>query len=305
MPKPSQKNTLSTPFAVVILVGITAIICVGLYWLYLVTTDEQKVLAQDQSYRTPAAITPTSQTYTDYEAHFKLELPAGWVLVDSYYYETAAQEKSTVPTVIFGQKDAKDTDLNRISINLRQSSCMVEDSSTEKTERLGGVTVKTIDYVDNQWCSEAELKGVDVNQKPANYLFVSYYDNLQVKAAFGKIIQSFKVILSDGTATPVTLGAVENDFTKLETIQTSVDNGSGPWRLDPLAVATADGFALGFDQENDDFTLVSKVEMGEYSGTGEAIVEAVHGGVTYEIQLIQPVKQGDAGIWAINSVNKK
>ena len=76
----------------------------------------------------------------------------------------------------------------------------------------------------------------------------------------------------------ITLGAVENDFTELETIQSSVDNGSQPWRLDPLAVATADGVALGFSQENDDFTLASQVEMGEASGTGEATVEAVHGG---------------------------
>lgn len=103
----------------------------------------------------------------------------------------------------------------------------------------------------------------------------------------------------------ITLGAVENDLTELETIQDSVDNGSQPWRLDPLAVATAEGVTLGFDQANDEFVLASQVETGEYSGTGEATVEAVHDGVTYEIQLIQPVDQGDAGIWAINSVSKK
>lgn len=103
----------------------------------------------------------------------------------------------------------------------------------------------------------------------------------------------------------ITLGAVENDFTELETIQESVDGGSQPWRLDPLHVAMSDGVALGFDQDNDDFTLVSKIEIGEGSGTGEAEVEVVHGETTYIIQLIQPVKQGSEGIWAINSVREK
>lgn len=296
---------LSTPFAVVILVGITAIIGVGLYWLYLVTIDEQKVLAQEESYRPITVQLPKSNSYVDQEAYFNFTLPEDWMVKESYYYETAAQEKATVPTVIFGQEGVGDTNLNRISINLRQSSCMAGDNSTEKTENLGGITVKTIDYANNQWCSEAQVKGLDINQKNANYLFVSYYDDLGVEKVFNEIIQSFAVVSSENIAMPIILGAVENNFTELETIQGSVDNGSGPWRLDPLAVATADGVALGFDQENDDFTLVSKVDIGEYSGTGEAIVEAVHGGVTYEIQLIQPIKQGATGIWAINSVNKK
>lgn len=103
----------------------------------------------------------------------------------------------------------------------------------------------------------------------------------------------------------IKVGPVENDLENLKKIQESVDNGSQPWRLDPYAVAVSDSIELGFNQEKDTFTLTSKTEMGEYSGTGEAEVEAVHNEVTYIIQLIQPVKQGEEGIWAINSVRKK
>ena len=102
----------------------------------------------------------------------------------------------------------------------------------------------------------------------------------------------------------IKVGSVENDLEDLEKIQESVDQGSQPWRLDPYMVALSDGVELGFDQE-DIFTLISEVEMGEYSGTGEAEVEAVHNEIIYIIQLIQPVKQGEEGIWAINSVRKK
>ena len=103
----------------------------------------------------------------------------------------------------------------------------------------------------------------------------------------------------------IKIGSVENDLENLEKIQESVNNGSQPWRLDPYTVAITDGVELGFNQEKDAFTLVSKTEMGEYSGTGEAEVEAVHDETTYIIQLIQPIEQGDKGIWAINNVREK
>jgi len=70
-------------------------------------------------------------------------------------------------------------------------------------------------------------------------------------------------------------------------------------------VALSEGTSLGFSQTSDTFTLISKVEQGEYSGVGEATVEARHKDSTYVIQLIQPVTQGTKGIWVINNVAKK
>lgn len=103
----------------------------------------------------------------------------------------------------------------------------------------------------------------------------------------------------------VKLGAVPLDFNKAQEIQTKVDNGHQPWRLDPVQVAIDEGIMLGFDPVRDRFKLVSSTASGEYSGTGEALVEAERAGRIYLIKLIQPVKQGSTGIWTINSVNEK
>ncbi len=97
---------------------------------------------------------------------------------------------------------------------------------------------------------------------------------------------------------------VEINMADLETIQTSVDNGSQPWRLDPIMVASADGVQYGFSIE-DTYRLSMEPTIGEGSGTGEAEVEVDHGSKTYVIQLIQSVKTGDDGVWAINSIRVK
>lgn len=86
------------------------------------------------------------------------------------------------------------------------------------------------------------------------------------------------------------------DFEKAQDLQNSVDHGHHPWRLDPVQVAMEEGQLLGFDPSKDRFKLSPKVSQGSGFGTGEVIVEAVHGNTTYIIQLIQPVKQGNAGI---------
>ena len=108
---------------------------------------------------------------------------------------------------------------------------------------------------------------------------------------------------AEGTG-DIDTGGVELNMTDLETIQTSVDNGSQPWRLDPVMVASADGVRYGFSIE-DTYRLSKEPAIGEGSGTGEAEVEIDHGGKTFVVQLIQPVKTGDDGVWAINSIRAK
>lgn len=103
----------------------------------------------------------------------------------------------------------------------------------------------------------------------------------------------------------VKLGPVAVDFRRAQELQNSVDNGHQPWRLDPVQVVLEEGRQLGFDPTADRFSLLSKTPVEEGSGTGVAIVEAVQNNKAYLVQLVQPVKQGNAGIWAIKSVQEK
>jgi hypothetical protein len=73
-----------------------------------------------------------------------------------------------------------------------------------------------------------------------------------------------------------------------------------PWRLDPLEVAREESPKLGFSS-TDRFELINQAP-GAASGTSHALVRATHAGRAYEIQLVQPVKVGKNGIWAINDV---
>jgi hypothetical protein len=103
----------------------------------------------------------------------------------------------------------------------------------------------------------------------------------------------------------VKLGPVTIDPAQMKQLQEAADNGHQPWRLDPVQVAMEEGQALGFTPAGgDQFRLVSKVDVGTGSGTGEAVVEVIHGGVLYRIQLIQPNGPRLGSIWTINSVSR-
>ncbi len=92
---------------------------------------------------------------------------------------------------------------------------------------------------------------------------------------------------------------------QLEQIQALVDQGKQVWRLDPQKVVETESAIFGFDKSKDAFVLVNRVESGQISGMGEALFEAIHKGVTYEIFLMQPTKAGESGIWTISMVRKK
>lgn len=100
---------------------------------------------------------------------------------------------------------------------------------------------------------------------------------------------------------PIKVGTVELNIDKMREIQQNVDNGHQPWYLDPLQVAMEMGTRYGFDPRKDRF----KLEQVEHQSTGTSIakVRAVHDGDEYIIQLMQPVKQGQGGIWVINAIN--
>jgi len=62
----------------------------------------------------------------------------------------------------------------------------------------------------------------------------------------------------------------------------------------PLEVARADAVALGL-AANDKFELISV-------GTGVARVRTQHGAVSYMLDLVQPVRLGQMGIWMVAKV---
>lgn len=103
----------------------------------------------------------------------------------------------------------------------------------------------------------------------------------------------------------VKVGPAAVDLRKAQELQNSVDSGHQPWRLDPVQVVLEEGRLLGFDPSAARFSLLSKTPGAEGAGTGVAKVEAVQNNKTYLIELSQPLKQGNAGIWVIKSVQEK
>ncbi|MDD3654414.1 MAG: GerMN domain-containing protein [Desulfotomaculaceae bacterium] len=103
---------------------------------------------------------------------------------------------------------------------------------------------------------------------------------------------------------PVKLGTVPMDINKLKEVQAEVDNGHQAWRLDPLQVVMSEGPALGLNPAVDNARLISRAEQAD-GAQGEAKVEVKSGGKTYLVKLAQPVKQGQSGIWTIQSVEEE
>lgn len=89
-------------------------------------------------------------------------------------------------------------------------------------------------------------------------------------------------------------------------LQGLVDAGRDQWRRDPLEVARRDGRMAAFHSSGDQFRLLevkdAAVAPGTRAGEKQAVVEAVHDGKPYVIVLVQPVRTGDRGIWAISEV---
>jgi hypothetical protein len=77
-------------------------------------------------------------------------------------------------------------------------------------------------------------------------------------------------------------------------LQKRVDAGADEWRKDPLQVAKIEGPARGL------YPHLEYVLKSETAGKAE--VEVVQGGKTYRITLIQPVTQGEGGVWVISEI---
>lgn len=96
----------------------------------------------------------------------------------------------------------------------------------------------------------------------------------------------------------ILLGKVPLNNDKLKEIQASVDNGNQQWYLTPIQVAMETGTRYGFDPREDEFIL----QKQQHAHT--VYVQVTRDNQQYSIELIQPVKQGQDGIWVINAINK-
>jgi len=96
----------------------------------------------------------------------------------------------------------------------------------------------------------------------------------------------------------ILVGEITLNKEKLKEIQATVDAGHHPWYLEPVHVAMETGTRYGFDPREDKFIL----QKQQHAGT--AYVQVTHANQQYSIELVQPVKQGQGGIWAINNIKK-
>lgn len=85
------------------------------------------------------------------------------------------------------------------------------------------------------------------------------------------------------------------DSTLAATIQNDADEGTYPFRLDPVETARSDAPTSYGIKISDNFALKNKSE-------GSAQVQVSIEGKNYLIKLNQPVTRGDKGIWAIESI---
>jgi len=113
-----------------------------------------------------------------------------------------------------------------------------------------------------------------------------------------KVGQVIKIPLYEAGGSSLNL-----DEAKMKEIQELVDLGSQPWRLDPVEVVKADIPANYGFTALDVYNLIKKDDT---QGEAEVEVEKTSANkkTTYKVSLVQPVKKGEKGIWAISSIKK-
>jgi LysM repeat protein len=115
------------------------------------------------------------------------------------------------------------------------------------------------------------------------------------------VIKEGQVIKIPAQATSTSTNTTSKTFTinqSSETqVQSQVDSGQMAWYLDPIQVSKEEVPPTYSISKDDIYSLKTK-----NTATGNAIVEVVHNSKIFQINLTQPVKKGDTGIWAVSSV---
>ncbi|HWI62532.1 MAG TPA: hypothetical protein VNT75_11875 [Symbiobacteriaceae bacterium] len=152
-----------------------------------------------------------------------------------------------------------------------------------KVEHTGGklAVTATIDGPSRPWFSTMEA--------PVGVARIEKFDG---KASFDVTRKP----VPPETVRKIQTGPVTVDLNQIQEIQTQVDNGHQPWRLDPLQVAMEEGRRFGFDPAaGDRFELVARAGA-------EATVEVKVGTAAYLVQLKQPLGTRLGSIWTIVGV---
>lgn len=87
------------------------------------------------------------------------------------------------------------------------------------------------------------------------------------------------------------------DEERAEWLQERADAGIETFRMDPFEVAAFDGRMAGFT--SDDAFVLEDLD----ADAGTALVTVERDGEHYTIELVQPVRTGDGGIWMIESIH--
>lgn len=86
-------------------------------------------------------------------------------------------------------------------------------------------------------------------------------------------------------------------------LQATVDAAQQPWRLDPVQVAGMTLEAEGITSTQAQFT---RSELAPEPGTGRprTLVRAATPTGAYEIDVVQPVRQGQGGVWVATALRR-
>lgn len=86
-------------------------------------------------------------------------------------------------------------------------------------------------------------------------------------------------------------------------VQNEVDSGRQPWRLDPILVARSTLESEGIDASRARF---AQSDLADEVGTGRrrATVRATTSGGAYDVDLLQPARQGATGIWVATGLRR-
>lgn len=82
--------------------------------------------------------------------------------------------------------------------------------------------------------------------------------------------------------------------------QNAADRGGIPWATDPIRVAQQDGPSFGWNVSDQAFLLVQDQDPKTLGP--RAVVEVNHGDQLIVVTLVQPIRVGKGGVWAISQV---
>lgn len=107
------------------------------------------------------------------------------------------------------------------------------------------------------------------------------------------------IIPSYDTATKKFFVQYKTDPARAKTIQSDADSNPTQPYLDPIKVSKSDVKPIYSINASDDYILKSR---NDYTGTAQ--IQVTHNELSYQIDLIQPIKKGKKGIWAIAKIQK-